>query len=112
MDDKLERYRNYIQQLLTKYEAHKPSIQEVDIQVITDTLHDHYQVYHVGWQKNRRVHGCLLHLDIYDEKIWIQYNGTEENLASALEEFGIPKEDIVLGCFPPYYRQFTEYSVN
>jgi hypothetical protein len=110
--DTLDLYRNCIQQLLRQYTKRKPSAQDVDIQVIADTLHDHYQIYHVGWQENRRVHGCLIHLDIYNGKIWIQYNGTEESLASALEAFGVPKEDIVLGCYPPYYRKFTDYSVN
>jgi len=110
--DKLEHYRNAIRQLLEKYAAHKPSSQDIAVQVITDTLHDHYQLYHVGWQKDRRIHGCLLHLDIYNGKVWIQYNGTEENLAPALEESGVPKEDIVLGCYPPYYRELTVYAVQ
>jgi len=110
--DKVEQYRDYIQQILKKYETHKPSSEEIDVQVLTDTIHDHYQVYHVGWQNNRRIHGCLIHLDIYDGKVWIQYNGTEESIATALVELGIPKEDIVLGCYPSYYRQLTDYSVN
>jgi XisI protein len=49
----------------------------------------------VGWDKDRRVHGCLVHIDLIDGKIWIQRDGTEDGIAADLERAGIPKEDIV-----------------
>jgi len=36
------------------------------------------------WWENenrRRVHGCLVHIDIIEDKIWIQADGTERGLA-------------------------------
>jgi hypothetical protein len=110
--DKIMEYRRHIQQILKQYQAHQPASKEVTVQLITDTAHDHYQVYYVGWQNDRRVHGCLLHLDICDGKVWIQYNGTEESVADKLVEMGVPKEDIVLGFYPAYYRELTDYAVS
>ena len=57
-----------------------------------------------------RSHGCLLHLDIIDGKIWIQRDGTEDGVALELEEAGIPKTDIVLAWHPAKLRPYTDYA--
>lgn len=49
-----------------------------------------------SWRGNRRTHGCSLHLDIKNGKIWIQYDRTEVEIATQLLELGVPKENIVL----------------
>jgi XisI protein len=69
--DKLEQYRQFIQTLLTDYVATPISNGEIESQTIFDTQQDRYQVMNVGWDKHRRVHGCVLHLDIKNEKIWV-----------------------------------------
>ncbi len=53
----------------------------------------------------------MMHLDIKDDKIWIQQNMTDVNLAQELLEMGIDKEDIVLGLQLPYKRPYTGYGV-
>lgn len=58
----------------------------------------------------RRVHGCLIHLDIIDGKIWIQRDGTEEGVGTELISAGIPKNRIALGFRSPELRQDTEES--
>jgi len=110
--DKINRYREHIQQLLNLYAINKPSYGEIETEVITDLEHDHYQLVHVGWNNKRRVYGCVLHFDIKQGKVWIQYNGTERHVAEELVELGVPKEDIVLGFHSPYRREFTDYAVN
>lgn len=59
-----------------------------------------------------RFYGCVLHLDIKNSKIWIQYNGTEIDVAQKLVNLGVPKSDIVLGFHAPHRRQFTDYAVS
>ncbi|MGB3534591.1 MAG: element excision factor XisI family protein [Microcoleaceae cyanobacterium] len=54
----------------------------------------------------------MLHLDIINGKIYIQQNNTEQDIAPILVEFGVPKEDIVIGFHSPFKRQFTEYAVG
>ena len=109
--DKLEQYREYVKQLITGYANSDQNKKEVEVQLIMDTVRDHYQWMNVGWEGFKRVYNCLIHLDIKDGKIWIQQNWTEDDLAADLVEMGVPKEDIVLGLQAPYKRPYTDYGV-
>ena len=109
--DKLSQYRTAIQKLLTDYVATPISNGEIESQTVFDLQHDHYQVMNVGWDGYRRVHGCVLHFDIKDGKIWVQHNATELPVAHELVAMGVAKEDIVLGFQTPYMRQYTEFGV-
>lgn len=110
--DKRIIYRQYIIDILNEYSGYKPSYGEIDVEQIVDPLRDHYQLMSVGWNKQQRIHGCLLHIDIRNGKIWIQHDGTEEGIADRLVEMGVAKEDIVLGFQSPYKRQFTAFAVE
>jgi XisI protein len=109
--DKLIEYQNIIQTVLTEY-SDRRSDAEIDSQCIFDPQRHHYQVVNVGWSNRHRVYGCVMHLDLKDEKIWIQYNGTEIDLAQELVDRGVPKTDIVLGFQSPFRRHMTDYAVS
>ncbi|WP_416674646.1 element excision factor XisI family protein [Egbenema bharatensis] len=53
-----------------------------------------------------------MHLDLRGEKVWIQWNGTEEKVADDLVNLGVAKQDIVLGFHPESMRKFTEFAVS
>jgi hypothetical protein len=53
----------------------------------------------------------LLHIDIIDNQLWIQHDGTEEGIAGELVAVGISKKHIVLGFKPPEQRKHTEFAV-
>ncbi|MDQ4078745.1 MAG: XisI protein [Chloroflexota bacterium] len=110
--DRVTQYRAYIQRLLEEYAHYKPSYGDLEVQTLFDQERDHYQLCTVGWHDDRRVHGCVLHLDIKDGKIWIQHDGTEIGIANELVELGVPKEDIVLAFHAPYKRPYTGFAVN
>ena len=107
----LEHYRQCIQTILNKHGQFKPNYEEIDNELIFDTVHDHYQLMYVGWNGLKRVYHSIIHFDIKDGKIWIQQNMTDADLAQELENMGVPKEDIVLGLQPPYKRPYTGYGV-
>jgi len=107
----LETYRTYIKELLSEYSRYKPSYGDIEVELIFDTEHDHYQVVNVGWQEQRRIIGCILHIDVKNDKIWIQHNGTEDHIAEEFVKRGVPKDHIVLGFQPPYKRKHTGYAV-
>ncbi|MFM5899242.1 MAG: element excision factor XisI family protein [Dolichospermum sp.] len=46
--DKLEKYRHYIESILKEYSQYKPSYGDVELQVIIDKEHNHYQLMTVG----------------------------------------------------------------
>jgi hypothetical protein len=108
----IEEYRQIIQNLILE-KAQKPfSPGEIQAQTVIDTKHDHYLLLHTGWRENSRTHGCSMHIDIKDGKIWIQHDGTEVGIATILLERGVPKEDIVLGFHAPEMREFTEFAIH
>ncbi|ELS33824.1 MULTISPECIES: XisI protein [Pseudanabaena] len=109
---RLNEYRQKIQDLLTQLAEYGSANDGVESQLIFDTERDHYQLAHVGWRNDRRIYGCVVHLDIRDDKIWVQHNGTEFDIAVKLSEMGIPKENIVNGFHSSYMRQFTEFAVS
>jgi hypothetical protein len=109
--DKEHQYRDYVQQLMTRYAAADKAEEGVDIELVMDTARDHYQWMNVGWVELKRVYSCFIHIDIKDGKIWLQQNWTEEDPAADLVEMGVPWEDIVLGLHSPYKRPYTDYGV-
>lgn len=108
--DQLEHYRQLVRQILTEHAD--TSSETVQPQLIFDAEHGHYQLNYVGWQGDRRVFGLILHLDIQNRKIWIQYNGTEDSIANRLVQLGVPSSDIVIGFHSPFKRQFSGYAVE
>ncbi|MGB6296056.1 MAG: XisI protein [Rivularia sp. (in: cyanobacteria)] len=110
--EKLERYRTYIKELLSNYASLSPSDGEAKTELVFDTERDHYQVVHTGWKNRQPMYGCVLHLDIKGEKIWIHHDGTEIDIASKLVELGVPKSDIVLAFHEPLVRQYTGFAVG
>ncbi len=107
----LESYRKLIQQILQAHADAEPVADGVEAQLVFDMTHDHYQLWYVGWQGERRIRGCVLQIDIKNGKIWLQYDGTEAGIASALVQAGVPREDIVLAFHAPHKRQYTGYAV-
>lgn len=74
-------------------------------------LGDRYELMHVGWDNQRRVHGSVIHIDIIDGKIWIQHDGTNISIAEELVDLGVPAKDIILGFHPANVRQYTDFGV-
>jgi hypothetical protein len=110
--DKLGKYREILKNIIKEYARDDYRRNDVDRELIFDTENDHYQIVNVGWENDRRIYGCVLHFDIRQGKIWLQYNGTEIDFAEELVKAGVPNQDIVIGFHSPFMRQFTEYAVS
>jgi len=110
--DTLTNYRGTIERIFEDNARIPFAHGEVHLQVIIDADSGHYLLMLVGYDGIRRVHGCLVHIDIVEGKIWIQRDGTEYGIARELIEAGVPKEDIVLAYKTPEMRQYTEFAVG
>jgi predicted RNA-binding protein len=108
----IEEYRERVQRLLAEYQKPKSLQEGVETQLVADTKNDHYQLVNVGWDNEQRIYGVVIHIDIKDDKIWLQQNLTDQLVAEDLVSLGIPKEHIVLGFQPVYMRKYTEFAVN
>ncbi len=117
--DILDSYRQSIEKILAEYAAIPYAYSNINTEVVFDRINDRYLLVNVGWDsdayggrvRHRRVHGCIVHIDIIDGKIWIQRDGTEHGIASDLTDAGIPTSQIVLEFREPELRQYTGYAV-
>jgi hypothetical protein len=110
--DRLDRYRDTIERILSEYASIPYSHGDLQCEVVFDRARDRYLMLTVGWERGKRVHACIVHIDIIDGKIWIQTDGTEQGISLDLELAGIPKENIVLGFREPEVRPYTGYAIG
>jgi hypothetical protein len=109
--DSLDTYRQIVQQVLVEYTKVPYAYGQIHFETIFDSESDRYLLMIVGWLDDKRIHGCLIHIDILNGKLWIQRDGTEHSIAGELIKAGVPKDLIVLGFHPAEIRQYTEYAV-
>lgn len=108
----LNHYRNCILQILAEHAENISATEDMEAQIIKDWEGEHYQLLHIGWHNHHRIFGVVMHFDIKDSKVWLQWNGTEEEVGERLIKMGIPQKDIVVGFHPPYMRQYTDYALG
>lgn len=109
--DTLVHYRQIIEAVLCEYTRIPYAYGDIHTEAAFDRDNDRYLLINVGWDNGMRVHTCLVHIDMIEDKVWIQRDDTEEGIAHALVKAGIPKEQIVLGFRAPEVRPYTGYAV-
>ena len=110
--DNLDSSRKIIIESLRYYANLCYATGEVNRLLIIDKDSDNYLILLEGQENRERVHGCLVHLQIIENKIWIQRDGIEEGIATDLLAAGIPKNQIVLAFQPEHIRPYTEFAVK
>jgi len=109
--DTLNHWRQTIKRMLTDLAAIPfPEVVNMTAKTVFDEASDIYLVVVEGWQDVRRLHGCLVHVEIKGGKIWVQLDGTEDGVVPDLLAAGIPKNCIVLGFKSPQSRVHTEFA--
>lgn len=110
--DTLNHWRQTIKKILTHLAAIPfPEVVTMTAKTVFDETSDVYLVVVEGWQGVRRLHGCLVHLEIKEDKVWVQQDGTEDGVVADLLAAGIPKDHIVLGFKSPQSRAHTEFAI-
>lgn len=74
-------YTSIIKGLLHEYAAIKPSYGDVEVEIIENDATGHYELRYIGWNGARRIHECVLHVDIKGDNLkkiqgWIPIDGT------------------------------------
>ena len=109
--DTLNTCRQIIEDVLREYTLIPYAYGQMQSKTIFDRESDSYMLVTLGWDGVKRIHGCLVHIEIINGHVWIQRDDTEYGIAYKLEKAGIPKDHIVLGFQTPDVRQYTEYAV-
>ncbi len=104
--------RNLIEQILTEHGRIPFSYGDVRLDLVFDRTRDRYLLMMIGWEGYHRFNGPLIHIDLKDGKFWIEYDGTEDGVATDLLEAGVPKDRIVLAFKPLSRRKYTEFAVS
>lgn len=110
--DGLIEYRRLIKCLLSEFAAWAnqtppPNHESV---CVFDEERDHYVLLNVTWAQYRCVRSAQVFVRLRNGKIWIEEDWTEDGIATALVDAGVPKNDIVLGFQPEEMRPFTEFA--
>lgn len=110
MDTRMN-YAKIVKKLLQEYATYYSVAGENPLRPLFDDTNQSFLLIDTNWVGSEYVHHTPIHVDIINNKIWIQYDDTEEGLATDLLEAGIPAQDIVLGFRPPELRVHTEFAV-
>ena len=100
-----------IKKILLEYLKYDSADDVIKSSVSFDDEHGNYVLLQAGWRGDDYLQGAIIHVQLIDDKIWVQYDGTEEGIATGLVDAGIPKVDIVLGFRHPSVRQYTGFAV-
>ena len=112
LDTYRDTYRQLIEKVLMEYTQIPYAYGDIHTEAVFDHARDRYLLVNVGWEQDgQRVHGSLVHIDIINDKVWIQRDGTEYGIAKELVNAGIPRDCIVLGFHAPEIRQYTENAL-
>lgn len=112
--DKVKKYQNIIAQFLNHYHHESGGNRSGDAQrrILIDRENNSFQLLDIGWIGNYYVFGAIFHFDIIDGKIWMQCNNTEWEVVDYLMEYGVDRQDIVLGFVPPHARHFSGFATD
>ena len=109
---KLKKYENTVLSILNEYLENRKNHPIFEYQLITDTLHKHYQVVRPGWDNTLFIHQIILHFQIKeDEKIWLWVNKTEVEVDTVLMKNGVSASDIVIGFQSKMMRELSGYAL-
>ncbi len=108
--DEPEKIRCVVEEVLLKYTKPPFAEEGIDIEVVFDRTRDRYLLIKVGWENGLRVHQTVAHLDIINDKVWIQLDKTEHGIANDWLGNGLPKNKIVLGFRSETLRKMSEFA--
>ena len=69
--DIISKYQQIIEKIIGDYAKLRYSYSEVERRTVFDREQKHYLLMILGVEGHKMVHGCILHLEIRDDKIWI-----------------------------------------
>ena len=99
--DKLAKYRRIIKRIVEHYGKFQSSVGNVETYSICDEKTDNYLVIDVGWLAFGRQHSMPIHIRIKNDKVAVEWDGTDQEIVQQLIDSGVDENDIVLGWERP-----------
>ena len=82
--DRVDEYRDILEGILDKHHRIPFSHGEIESRFIIDRDRNNFVLMNVGWDGDRRIHGCVVHVEIINGKIWIHRDGIEDGITDEL----------------------------
>jgi hypothetical protein len=108
--DAMDRAVAVIKEFIREYAQVPPTVGDIEMETVFDEERGHYQLMMQGWDRWKRVHGSLIHVDVRGDKVYVQHDGTEEGIANRLTQAGFPTDRIVLCFHHPDKRSRTPFA--
>ena len=100
--DKISKYRGIIKDILLEQASYTADDSDIEDVPVFDEKTDNYILSSIGWHSNnKRQHGYPIHIRIKNEKVWIEWDGTDQEIVQQLIDSGVDENDIVLGFEQP-----------
>src|ERR1043166_9596856 len=99
--DRIDNYRDIDKRIILEVADYMPEQEGLRKEIVLDDENGHYQLLEVGWKNRRRIHGTLVHIDIHEDKIWVEHDGTDLEIVQSLLDAGISPQETVTGFHPP-----------
>lgn len=103
-------YAEIVKRILQTYAMFYSQGSDRVVRTVFDDEQQSYLLVDMGWRGDEYIHNAIIHIDILEQKIWIQNDDTERGVAADLLEAGVEKRDIVLGFRPPDLRIYTGFA--
>jgi XisI protein len=91
----IQTLRTAIKTVLNQYAQYVPSHGEIRLETLFDTEQDRYALMQTGWSQKRRIRGNLIYIVLKEQRIIIEYDGTEQGISDDILACGIPIENII-----------------
>jgi hypothetical protein len=112
MDSVNIQYRDIVKKILQEYADFLGNDDGVKVELVFDEKHDRYLLIETGWQNGYRIYGTFLHVDIIDDQLWIEHDGTEDGIAYEMMAAGIPEQDIILAFKLPELQKLRALAIS
>ena len=110
--DRVEQYREAVKKVMRAINDYVSGAPDFQTELVLDDVNGHYELLNIGWHNKRRIHNSVIHIDIRNEKVYVEHDGTDLEVVKDLLEAGIPAKHIVLGFHLPQHRQYTEFGIS
>lgn len=112
MDTQITTYSAIITQWLGEFVTRMNGGRISEYEIVTDYVHNHYQVIRTGWRNDVFEHNVVFHFQVKPTgKVWLLVNNTDLLITDDLIERGIPSSDIVIGFLPEFMRTYSGFAV-
>lgn len=93
--------REIVKDVISKYARLQPSHGDIRLDTVFDEQQDNYALMQSGWDRGVRVRGNLIYVTLRDDKVYIEYDGTENGISDELIKRGIPEDKIIFAFLSP-----------